>query len=166
MTVFPCVVRFARALIRAINDSFNSAVGFLEPTFNAQCQMLATAFATVKDGMRVLLDAQHPPRSACPPCCRSCSWTLGKADMPLSRALCEWGYAGVLPCLLISFQGCVDANPQATSAPHNIIMASCPAAQRRTGLMTCSPCQLAAHHLHARSSSCSPAHSACLCMIP
>lgn len=66
MTVFPCVVRFARALIRAINDSFNSAVGFSEHTFHAQCQLLATAFSTVKDGMRVLLDAQHPPRSVRP----------------------------------------------------------------------------------------------------
>ena len=68
MTVFPCVVRFARALIRAINDSFNSALGFSVQTFNAQCQLLATAFSTMKDGMRALLDAQHPTRSACHTC--------------------------------------------------------------------------------------------------
>ncbi|KAK9865008.1 hypothetical protein WJX84_002123 [Apatococcus fuscideae] len=62
MTVLPCVVRFARALIRSINEGFNGAVSRPEETFHAQCQLLATTFSTLKDGMRVLLDAHHAPR--------------------------------------------------------------------------------------------------------
>ena len=64
MTVLPCVVRYARALIRAINEGYTGGVSRNEETFLVQCQLLATAFVTIKDGMRVLLDAQHTPRSA------------------------------------------------------------------------------------------------------
>ncbi len=62
MTVLPFVVRYARAMIRAINEGYTAAVSRSEQTFLAQCQLLATSFSTLKDGMRVLLNAQHVPR--------------------------------------------------------------------------------------------------------
>ena len=65
MTVLPCVVRFAKALIRAINEGYSGTVSRSEQTFLAQCQLLATSFSTIKDGMRILLNAHHAPRLVC-----------------------------------------------------------------------------------------------------